>query len=483
MTSRTLVALISATVLSACGGSGNLSAGIDGGGSPGLVATTIISQGTITGFGSVIVNGVRFETTNATFIIDGQSGSQDDLSVGDVVLVQGTIEDGGTDGTADSISFDDNVEGPISSIDRVAGTLVVLGQLVTITAATSFDDSIQPASLDGLNPSDIVEVTGFVDATGVISATRLELKSGGDQFELTGIVSTLSVEDSQFNINSLIVDFSSANLVNFPSGSISDGDVVEVKGDTFDGPDEFIATQVELKSSPLGGSSIDRLEIEGFITRFASASDFDVSGLPVVTTDQTLFEGGVAADLGLNIKVEVEGDLDANNVLVASSVDIRRARVVRAMALVDSVNAGGNAFVTLGITVNVDSLTRVEDKSDQSVRPFGLTQLVAGDYVEVRGTEFPAGSGEILAGRLERRNARPETILQGFVVDFSEPAIAILGVSIETDSGVIFSDENDALLSAPDFFGRLTQGALVKAKGIEVAAQILDADEVEFEAE
>jgi len=475
--------LFGTAVLAACGGGGIQTAGIDGGGAPNAppVVTAIVSLGTISGFGSVIVNGVHFETSSTTFSIDGETGSQSDLAVGYVVLVRGSIDDNGVNGTADSILFDDNVEGPIDSIDSAAGTLVVLNQSVRVSADTSFDDSIQPASLDGLQPGNIVEVTGLIDATGVINATRLELKPAGGQLEVTGFVSLLNTGNSQFSINSLVVDFSAAMLVNFPSGSLSDGDLVEIKGDTLGAMDELIATRVELKSGGLGGDPDDRLEIEGFITRFVSAADFDVSGVPVITNAQTTFEGGVAADLGLNIKVEVEGDLDTNGVLVASKVDIRRARAVRATALVDSVDAVAGSFVTLGITVNVDSLTRVEDKSDQDLEPFGLSQLAAGNYVEVRGTEFPAGSGQILAGRLEREDLDPETILQGFVETFTEPTITILGVTIETDFGTIFRDESNALISAADFFDELAQGALVKAKGVEIAAQVIDVAEIEFE--
>jgi len=467
-------------ILVACGGGGGASvAGIDGTGTPSPTGAAIF--GTVTGFGSVIVNGVHFETNSATITIDGEVGSQDDLSVGDVVLVRGTIDDDGLNGSADSVSFDDNVEGPVTEIDRTAGTFVALGQLVRVTADTSFDNSIQPASLDGLEVGDIVEVSGFVDTAGVINATRIETKLAGGEFELTGLVSALNAGTSMFNINSLVVDFSAATLADFPSGSVTDGDLVEVKGTTLGAAEELLATRVEFKGNQITGNLNDHVEIEGLITRFGSATDFDVSGFPIVTNNQTVFEGGTAADLGLNIKVEAEGTLNASGVLVASKVDIRRARVVRVTALVDS--AGSDSFVTLGITVTVDLLTRVEDKSAQNLEPFGVGQLAAGEYVEVRGTEFPAGSGQILAGRLEREDADPDTILQGFVTDVTQPNITVLGVTIMTDAGTEFRDENDAPLSATAFFERLAEGNLVKARGTEAADQVIDADRVEFEIE
>ena len=48
---------------------------------------------------------------------------------------------------------------------------------------------------------------------------------------------------------------------------------------------------------------------------------------------------------------------------------------------------------------------------------------------------------------------------------------------------VIVRQMGVALMSPTDFFGELAQGALVKARGVEVAAQVIDATEVEFEVE
>jgi hypothetical protein len=91
-----------------------------------------VAVGPITGFGSVIVNGVTYDTDAAEFTSDGVVVTQDDLKAGQYVLVQGTIDDNDTTGTASSVTFDDNVEGPVSSVDSVAGSFVVLGQTVLI---------------------------------------------------------------------------------------------------------------------------------------------------------------------------------------------------------------------------------------------------------------------------------------------------------------------------------------------------------------
>ncbi|NNC64058.1 MAG: hypothetical protein HKN84_04680 [Gammaproteobacteria bacterium] len=478
-TSLQILSLVcSAALVAACGGTSGAGpnvAGIDRTGSP----SAAFAFGSISGFGSVIVNGVRYDTSGATFTIDDSPGTEAELEVGDVVLIQGTLDSGGATGTATSVVFDDNVEGPISSKPD-ASTLIVLGQTVRITADTSFDDSIVPASIDGLDVTDVVEVSGFVDSNGDILATRIELKIGATEFEITGIVGGHLPGAMTFMINGLVVDYSSAmSIRNFPGGDIDDGDLVEAKGGTTLGPaGELVATEVEFKGTQIAGNADDHVEIEGLITRFNDATDFDVSGFPVTTNGQTTYEGGDATNLGLNVKVEVEGDLNANGVLVADEVDIRRDSVVEIEGLVDSVGAG--TVTVLGITIHVDGLTRIEDKRDD-MQPFGLGNIVAGDFIAVRGSEDPNAPGEVLAARLERDDP-DDTILQGIVESTVDPAFTILGVTVNTNGATVFRDETETVIGSGAFFGPPPpDGRLVKAQGAEVGLTIINADEVEFE--
>ncbi len=348
---------------------------------------------------------------------------------------------------------------------------------------TTFDDGFNPASLDGVIVTQIVEVSGQIDANGDIVATRIEPKPAGTQFEVHGTVSALDSGNMLFNLRNLVVDFSSATLDNFAGGQISEGDFVEAKGMSLGASGELIATQVELEALVPNANDGDRVEIEGFITRFVSATDFDVAGLPATTNASTVFEGGVAGDLGLNIKVEAEGDIDGNGTLVATKIDIRRAKAVRVTANLDSVNAANDSVVILGIDVSIDALTRLEDKSNADVDPLTISDLNAGDYVEVRGDEFPAGSGDILATIFEREDADTEAILQGFVESVNNPSYSVLGVTIDTNGGTIFRDENDVVISATDFFNQVGVNSLVKAKGTEASDTSITATEVEFELE
>ncbi len=480
----TITLLLAFSLLHGCGGGGG------GSGTPPVVPPPVdaiirtgIAVGPIDTFGSVVVNGVRYDTATATFTSDGAAASESDLNVGDVVTVMGTIEDDGLTGTAETVATDDTVKGPIESIDLALSQIVVLGQTVLIRPETSFDDTLSPASIDGLSVSMIVEVSGQIDANGNVLATRIEPKPAGTQFEVHGTVSGHNATTFVFSLNNLVVDYSGATLNDFPGNAIADGDFVEAKGVSLGAAGELIATIVDLEDNGLNGAADTHVEIEGFITRFVSATDFDVTGNPVTTNGSTTFVGGVAADLGLNIKVEVEGALDAGGLLVAEKVDIRRSKAVRGVAVADSVDAAAGSVVMLGITFTTDELTRFEDKSSADIRPLTIGDISAGDYLEIRGAEFPAGSGQILATIFEREDLDTRTELQGFVETVADPSLTILGVTIDTNGSTIFRDIDDNVISATDFFSQVAANSLVKASGSETGDTSILAQEVEFELE
>jgi hypothetical protein len=440
------------------------------------------SRGPISGFGSVIVNGVTYDTSSAMFTKDGVAASQSDFAVGQVVLVTGTIDDSNTSGTADSVVFDDTVEGPVESVDSVAGSIVVLGQTVLISAATSIDDSC-PSSLSELAGVPAVEVSGPVKADGSVEATRIECKLVAGEFEVTGVVSNLDSGAMTFQINALVVDYGSAAVDNFPTaGVINNGDPVEAKGVSFGGGGELEATRVEYKGGELAGDEGDRLEIEGFVTRFGSSSDFDVSGQRVSTNDSTVYEGGVAGDIGMNLKIEVEGLLDANGILVASKVELKQATNVRVVGRIDSIS--GSTVTVLNIPITTDLITtRFEDKTDADVDPLRVGDLNVDDYIEARGQEFPAGSGEISALLLERDDPREESELRGFVDSggVNRPSLTVLGVTIDTSGGTVYRGLNDQVLSADEFWTAVNEGSLVDVKGLETGPSTLAAEELSFE--
>lgn len=470
--------------------------------SGGIVRTGVaVGAGPITGFGSIIVNGVTYNTDGATFTRDDNPSSQEDFKVGETVIVKGTIDDDNTNAVAETVELDEIVEGPVSSVNA-DGSLTVLGQTVTIAFDTSIDDSC-PASLDDASIA-AVEVFGNVDGNGVIAATRIECKSAleVDDYEVNGTVSNLNAGGFTFSINGLQVNYSAATVDdNFPGGQISEGDPVEVKAlvgglDDNVTPPVLTASKVEYKGGVLAGDEGDHYEVDGFISDFVSASQFNLRVgslvIAVTTNSSTVYEGGSAADLGNNLKVEVEGELDSDNNLLATKIEIKTSTNIRVVGLVDAVSTANSTITILSITINTDTLkTRFEDKSELRVEPFSIADVNVGDYVEARGQEQPVG--EITAFLIERDDEDADTELRGFVeegsvVDRSE--FVILGVTVDTSNvspGNYFSEDENGVstqISADAFWTAVgTGGVIVDVTGTETGDAVLQARELQLEME
>jgi len=466
---RSLLVVATLGALVACGGGGGSTTATGStGGTP--AAQAVLVTGTITGFGSVHVNGVHFETSGASILRDKQSITQQSLRVGQFVTIKGSVSADGVNGSATTVEQDDNLEGPITQLDATAQTFVVLSHTVKVTADTSFDASLSPATFAGLSVGLQVEVSGTPDSTGAIVATRIEKRAAGvTTLEVLGKVSALDTTAKKFNIDTLVVNYATATLEDFPSSGIKADDMVEVKGSSTNGAGELVATKVELRNAEASAGA-SRREIEGLVTRFASPADFDVAGRKVTTTGSTTFQNGVAGDLKLDARVEAEGSIDASGVLVAVKIEFKRGGSAGLAGKVEAVtpatSGSGGTIKVLGVTITLDAKTRIEDKSPAKVDLFRINDINAGDYVRIRGTETAALA--LTATRLERDTAPSsgESFVRGTVRDVVRPSFTVLGVKVDSDTSTQFRFSAPSGTSAADAFFASGAGSVVSARGI-----------------
>jgi hypothetical protein len=461
-----------AALVVACGGGGSGMSGT----STAMGTAPVMATGTITGFGSVYVNGVHFQTTSATIRKNGQVVAQSALKVGQIARVKGSKNASDGTGTADSVDVEENVVGPIATMDTALNTLTVLGQTVTIDAGTSFSSDVQPADITGLKGGDFVEVSGMTAADGTITATRIERDASAGTLQVLGTVASVDTTAHRFMINALIVNYSAANLTGFTSGQPANGDLVEVQGTTFDSATTTLtATGVAKQMSDVqeAGGHGD-MEREGLITRFASATDFDVADEPVTTTSATVYHNGTAADLALNVKVEVEGSLNSSNVLVADVISFDRNGGVELQSNVTAVDKTAGTLTVLGVQITVDSTTRFEDKSSAQVEMFNLSNIGVDDTVNVRGFESPAGSGKLVATRLDREPPSTEVEVSGPFAAGMSPQFSVFGITVDGSSATL-RDAGGATITLADF---LTQavGHSVEVSG-KLSGMIVTASE------
>jgi len=308
-----LLSIFILTTLASCGSNGGTT--VAGGG----VGGTGISSGPISGFGSVFVNSVEFSTTGAEITKEGNPSDQSELRVGMIVTVQGSFDENGTTGTASKIDFLDNLEGPVQIIGN--GALLVLWQSVTVNAGTKYEGV---NGFGDLQTGNVIEVSGFPQTDGSMLASYIELKSAsynpGDEIEVKGTISHLDTNVSTFKIGDLVIDYSSATLKDLPGGALTNGISVEAKSLSDVSGGVLTATEIEGLESGISASAGSRVELEGFVTQFVSATDFGVNGQPVSTTMATQYEHGSSSNLAQGIRVEVEGTLDTAGTLIARKI-------------------------------------------------------------------------------------------------------------------------------------------------------------------
>lgn len=471
-------AFVLASLLLACGGGGGSDSGAGGGGG---ASTTSVSEGPITGFGSVIMNGVRWETESAQFEIDGQAGTQADLGIGMIVRVEGRRERDGR-AIAERIRFESRLRGPVRTIealgpDNKALTIFGIRTLVS-RAQTRFRD----VTFDTLAEDRIVEISGFANENGEVEVTHLRDRGlpvvGSSEVKVAGIVSGLA--GGSFLIGTTEVLFDGQTEVDdFGPLGLRDGIEVRVEGVLL-ANDAIDASEIE---SPRGGrDDFDETEIQGIVTEYVSTASFKVAGQPV-DASRARFEPNDPTLLRNGIRVEAEGRINDAGVLVAEKIKFKSSdvRIHAELADLADVDPIAGTVVLVGIPVVVDGETELRDQRDD-VSGFGLDDLAAGDFIELRGVARADGS--VLATRFEREDA-DDLRLRGPVdlIDAVARTFTILGVTIQTDGATEFETNDDTVTTEAAFYAALTPGIIVQAKDEEDGDEtVFDvADEVELE--
>jgi hypothetical protein len=287
---------------------------------------TGISTGAVSGFGSVVVNGVHFRTDNAKKLLNGKednSGRTDNVvfAVGMIV----TVQHGAADNDARVIEYRDNLSGPIALLASGAdNVIVVLGHTIVVENATLFGS---------IKVNDVVEVSGFVDNAGRIRADFVSLSSRpSNSFEVKGFVS--GVSGNSFRLGPLPggsgatigVTYDPTSISGLPTG-LNNGMHVQVFTSDREAVGGVIAAAGIMKLAPRTEfPDRIRVDLEGLITTpwTGSGNDlsFAVEGKRVQWNDTTQFEGGGGTQEDTrqsNRRVQVQG-IENGGVLIATRI-------------------------------------------------------------------------------------------------------------------------------------------------------------------
>ena len=457
-------------LLAACGSGGAPSVSASGSGS-GTGSGSASASGTITNFGSVYVNGKKFETPEVDVTHDDQSircsigvSNTCGLKKGMIVTVQGSLTD--RERRAASVRRHDVVEGLVQSVAVDGLSIVVMGQTVLIDDTTIFDNTVRPVAGDN------VEVSGHIRPHGVIQATFIEKKPVGTVTpEVHGYVTEHNHATKTFKIGSLVVNYATAviNDMPAPSGTNWNDLLVEAKGNIFDAATTTL-TATKVEPEHLGvGDNVDELEVEGYVMQVLGSGDFFIGTTHVQTTSTTEFRGGTIEEIVVGAKLSAEGRY-VNGILTAKHVRFHES--VRVEGDIETIGANSFTITGLtGVTVTVNRQTELKNTT--------LASLTSGSHVRVRGRVN--GTHSVIAARVELRSADSDLDLQGPVQALSDPNLAILGVTIDT-TGVEFKEGGDRAISRAAFFSTVKVGALVKMQG-RLNGSVVTWREVELEDE
>ena len=367
-------------------------------------------NGTISGLGSIVVNGVRFETVGANVVdgddLYGSTSYNKPLAIGMTVALSGSADDVGGTGQASTIRILGGVRGYLSATPAANATLlnIASAQSVVVDSNTVYggtrSNGAVVSTIAGLLANDAVEIYGVTQTNGNFLATRVTALPSMPslyQMALRGSILALNTSANQYTVQTSSTDqvtviCASPGCSLSPSGvSLSVGAPVRV----------LAASASSLSGGVLSASVVQAVNprlltsFSGFTANYAKikgltqqvGSSWYVSGVEVTGANFTT----------PGVYVEVKGSWSGQT-LVASQWHAENDRTVAAGSSQVSYSnelygpvAGlsGSTFNVQGVTVNSTNAYWANGS---------LSSLQNGAYVEVKGA---MSNGQLLASKIE----------------------------------------------------------------------------------
>jgi uncharacterized protein DUF5666 len=286
--------------------------------------------------------------------------------------------------TATAITVESQIKGPVEST-TAPDTLVVFGQTVKVNAATVFEE----VSFAAIAVGDVLEVSGFADASGVVTASRIERENAPNEFKVRGVIANHDPVAKTFQIGAATFNYSDP-AARLPATTLANGLFVRVRTRTVrNASGQWVVTRIDLREAI---EDRDEAEVQGILVR--NGTLLQVNG---VTIDTSRLPAGTALPVGQ--RVEVEGAI-VNGVLVARKIKLEdedQDAEVDVRGTASAVNTSAQTFVVRGLTFHYTvGTTREEDGTIAA-------NLSNGVAVRVRGKVPAGGTSNIEASRIDFR--------------------------------------------------------------------------------
>lgn len=382
MRSRSLAAWAAAwcaalglAVMQGCGG---------GVGSGGTGMSEGVAQGTVNGFGSVIVDGDRFDDSQVPTLVENEPGvlTQTEARLGERVELEYDAT-----GVARRLMLQSALVGAVETVGAPAG-FTVLGQSVVVNTDAQRGPVTQYAGgysgIGSVQAGEAVEVHGFIvrDAAGFsLRATRVKKRTALPAYlKVTGLAS--DVGPAEFRLGALAVGTAAAKVL--PDGRpLAGGQLVSVlaAADTLQpaqgaAPARLRAAQVRIRRLGDLGTVVYLSGVISASTPLEFSFDLDGSrvsyaGALVSPSGSTLSDGAY---------VQVGGVVTGEGQIRATAVKLRDGRNEAEAELkgtVDGYDATTQRFLVRGVSV---------DASRAVIEQCPGGALADGLYVSVEGS-------------------------------------------------------------------------------------------------
>lgn len=473
-----LTCALSTAVLVACGGGG-------GGSSSASVAQTPASptpstptasaaavvNGTITGFGSVIINGVRYDDSQAKVAFSNRPDVQTAATLGDLhtgMQVQATLKDG----VLQNLLVNFALVGTVGALDATAGTLSVFGQTIKTTTTGQLPTVFEGfTALSQLAVGDLVKVSGTVAGDGSITATRIErkVKDGTELFRISGAVQGLDTTAKTFGLTgnaTVTVDYSQAKLL--PDGAvIENGKQVSVvtanAPAASGGKTVLVATAIEVKAKKLPDSG--DTTVGGPISDFQSLASLRVGDVVVDASAATLKDGTVAADLVNGAQALAHGTL-ASGAMKADWIKVLKNDTAIKALLVGQITdfVSLSNFTLRGTTV---------DGSAAKFSKGSAADLGTGAWVTVTGQLTPAGVKATDIAVQPPPADKPQRLAGAITaVDATAKTFTVLGTTVQWTDTTKVNPDGKALANLAAGVTVSVEGSYSATSGVFTATSV-----------
>ncbi|MGY0193492.1 DUF5666 domain-containing protein [Leptothrix sp. BB-4] len=403
---------LAAAVIAACGGGGGVGAGGTGS-----------AAGTVNGFGSVVIGGVRYDDSGIS--VSGEDASDDSrLRLG--MSVEVSYDDSSCSSAATPVcvakafEIHSDLAGEVTAATLDSngnGSITLMGQTVSVTANTFVHRSSGVSSSLGLGLGQIVKVHGRRAAPAAATdwvATYIEIKAATDaglsglsssfQFRLAG---PLTGTAGNYQIGGEAVDLTGVTV---PTGA-SPFVRARITPAAARPSNGWVVTEIKSqRSRALERSDRSRVEVQGYVE---SATVGTNSTLLVINGVEVLVaSSGVTYDNSSSLSyatlptetgvIEVKGTINASGQLVATKIEISNENEREFYVLaseIGTINTTANTFVVTKRNTDPITVSYTPSVLDTPVTEANLGTM----KLEIKGN-FDRSTNQLIATRIKRED-------------------------------------------------------------------------------